>query len=407
MKPTLCFLSLCLVVQILPTRGDVITLSESNVVNGTILRTNTTDILVLTEYSTVSCAKSNIVSVTFEPASFSLSPNGRLPDFRTTLRLLAVQSWASELKQIPATVIDNGPMKNVPYLSFRCGDDYEVNIYGDLDHPAAIEAGTYRKLKADPLAKSHCENFILSLLRDSADKDIVKGLSWEQDLKTRDGLTFEVTPPTAPDAYEGWWLSVYSETELAHSCASEKELKEITASPFRKDEHDAPWTADELSLARPSKSEIITVTTSSGFVITNAEVVRVNQGVSLVWRSGGAGGIAKLADLSPELQEKFGYDPIKARAAEEAEKARLAREREVAQAAAEQAHTDANNPPVQTAANYVPTSSPYGGTGSRSYAGSGTSTPSHYSGGPVFVRGYVRSNGTYVQPYTRSAPHRR
>lgn len=28
-------------------------------------------------------------------------------------------------------------------------------------------------------------------------------------------------------------------------------------------------------------------------------------------------------------------------------------------------------------------------------------------GCPVYVRGYIRSNGTYVQPYTRSYPHRR
>jgi hypothetical protein len=35
-----------------------------------------------------------------------------------------------------------------------------------------------------------------------------------------------------------------------------------------------------------------------------------------------------------------------------------------------------------------------------------TSTPSS-SGGPVHVKGYYRSNGTYVQPHTRSSPSRR
>jgi hypothetical protein len=37
---------------------------------------------------------------------------------------------------------------------------------------------------------------------------------------------------------------------------------------------------------------------------------------------------------------------------------------------------------------------------------SGSSSSSTSSGGTVHVRGYTRSNGTYVAPYTRSAPSR-
>lgn len=36
-----------------------------------------------------------------------------------------------------------------------------------------------------------------------------------------------------------------------------------------------------------------------------------------------------------------------------------------------------------------------------------TTSPPSSSGGPVHVKGYYRSNGTYVQPHTRSSPGRR
>lgn len=42
----------------------------------------------------------------------------------------------------------------------------------------------------------------------------------------------------------------------------------------------------------------------------------------------------------------------------------------------------------------------------RTYDNSYTNKSS-YSGGPVHVKGYYRKNGTYVKPYTRSAPSRR
>ncbi|QOG02205.1 hypothetical protein [Flavobacterium sp. MDT1-60] len=36
-----------------------------------------------------------------------------------------------------------------------------------------------------------------------------------------------------------------------------------------------------------------------------------------------------------------------------------------------------------------------------------SSSTKSYNGGPVYVKGYTRKNGTYVQPHTRSAPKRR
>ena len=139
-------------------------------------------------------------------------------------------SGTSSLTQIPATVIDTGVFKNVPYVSLRCGDDYEVNIYGDLDDPAAIEAGVYRKLLGDKDAKQNCLNFIMGLLKQSADKEVVRSLNLDKDIKERSGVSFEITPPDGEDAYLGWWISVYSEEKLNRSRASDEEMSSLTVS---------------------------------------------------------------------------------------------------------------------------------------------------------------------------------
>lgn len=65
------------------------------------------------------------------------------------------------LVQIPATVIDKGVLRNVPYKSYRAGD-YEVNVYGDPDQPARVEIGVYRSLLTSQDAKHNCVDFLTS-----------------------------------------------------------------------------------------------------------------------------------------------------------------------------------------------------------------------------------------------------
>jgi hypothetical protein len=283
-------------------------------------------------------------------------------------------------------VIDKGTLRNVPYVSFRCNEDYEVNIYGDLKNPAGIEVGVYRKFVNDEMAKGNCLKFISSLLGDRADRDVLSALSLKQDLKQRNGLSFEITPPTAEDAYKGWWISVFSEEQLNRSRASENELKQITVSKAdslksgKQAEDESGWTAEQVKLARPSLPEKITFVNSSGEVVTDAEVVRVVDGAYLIWRRGAAMGRVKLSELSEELRARLGYDPSKASASYSAEERR-----------AQSQIAAPDQPQVQ------PT----------------TKTPTSYSGyslpsdrGRVFVNGYTRRDGTYVHAHTRSYPRR-
>ncbi len=372
---------------------------RSQTIEGTILRTNGNDVLVLVSDGTLIFHRTNIESVTLTPPKERrLQTNDGLPNFETVLMALNRQSWAANLKQIPATVIDTGPMKNVPYVSFRCSDNFEVNIYGDLTQPAAIEAGVYGRLANDELAKNRCEEFLHGLISSATQKAIVRGLDWKKDLKTAGNLTFEVTPPSAPDAYGGWWISVYSISQLDASRASASELKEITttAQAAAGSGEVSSWARDDFKLARKARPTRISFRNAFGSMITNAEIVRINEGVSLDWRDSIGTGTVRLSELPPELREIFGYDASKELAESEQRAQFAARQR------AFQAQLDSHASPPQVAIADPGYGMGYGQTSGDYFYGGG----SGYSGGTVFVRSYTRSDGTYVRSHTRSAPSR-
>jgi len=268
--------------------GDTLIFSNGRALSGTVIQTNGDDLLVLTSHASFNFSKTSIKEIKTEPTEAVESSNAsRLPDFKKAVFFLSKQSWAAKLTPIPATVVDKGILRNVPYTSFRCGGDYEVNIYGDLENPSGIEIGMYHKLLDDASA-------------------------------------------------------------------------------------------------------------SSGDLISNAEVVRVIDGVSLVWRNGPtSGGMVKLADLPEDLRIRFGYDPVKTQAADKLEKENREHWHQEAQVAAQAAQVS-----QAAAAQYTPSS--YFSPGYSDY-----SSGDYSGGGSVYVHGYFRSNGTYVNAYTRSSPHRR
>ena len=153
-----------------------------------------------------------------------------------TLDRLRAENLVGELQQIPATVIDKGPLRHVPYLSYRAGD-VELNVYGDPDTPACVEIGTS---SGDSARRDACRYGLLAALQSSLDRGFLE--TFTAGKQTRGSLTFEVTPETAPDAYGRWWVSVYDTKLLDASRASEPELKGIAG----------PRSAgDEAARARP------------------------------------------------------------------------------------------------------------------------------------------------------------
>jgi hypothetical protein len=130
----------------------------------------------------------------------------------------------SHLSNPPAEVIQNGVFRHVPYLSYRASL-FELNIYGDPKRPAGVEIGVY---KGKRRSKEEIRKLMALLLTQAADRDLVHAPKLDQHELERDGLTFEVTPPTAKDSFGGWWISIYDAKAIERARATDAELAAIT-----------------------------------------------------------------------------------------------------------------------------------------------------------------------------------
>jgi hypothetical protein len=143
------------------------------------------------------------------------------------------------LKDAPSEVITTGVFRYVMYVSY-VGTQGELNIYygKDPQHPAGVEIGIYAGKNA---TKEEIRDLMAGLLQQAADRELVHGLSLEQDLQERAGLTFEVTPPTADDGFGGWWISIYDKQALDAARHSPSQLKTMAVEvPANHEEQPAP-----------------------------------------------------------------------------------------------------------------------------------------------------------------------
>jgi len=215
-------------------QADVIILQNGAVITGNILQQDANGVLLQMEYGTFRYPPVMIREVKKEAAAARhVSNNGQvIPDWAQIVSLLADNGWADSLHQVPATVINYGKFNSVPYVSFRCAaGGYEINIFGDLNNPAAIQIGAMNYLKQSDQAKSNCVNFICSVLANAADRKMVRALNWNQsDKLASGGMTCQTLMPGEWGSYGGWMLTVSSETALASVRASAAELATLTQS---------------------------------------------------------------------------------------------------------------------------------------------------------------------------------
>ena len=299
--------------------------------------------------------------------------------------------WAKDLKQIPATVIDNGVMRNIPYLSYKAGD-YEFNVYGDPDKPAGVEIGIYRTLLNDASAKANCTEFISSILPSAKFRTILRSLSIQKDSATSNGLTIEITPPTDPDAYGGWWVSAYFTDQLDAARASDKEMSALTV-PKQLSTANAQasgWTQADMKYSRPDASLPVEVSVPSvtieGSEYKDARLVKYNPAQVKVYHSAGVGVFA-MSLLSLELQKQLGYDPA---AAQTYLTAVATQQRQLTSTAVTTTVYVASGRGNDYSKPATATTQPYA-----------SPLPSTDNSGQVYVQGYYRKNGTYVQSYSR------
>jgi hypothetical protein len=279
MKTKICysFATLLIVFSLAQSlKADVLILQYGDIVIGHIIQTNKDGVDIQQSSGEVHWPAAMVSQVKKESDE---STTNRIPSWVKIVSQLASKEWAHDIKQIPATVIDNGALKDVPYISFRCNTGgYEMNIYGDLDNPSCVEIGAIGYNVNSVHAKSNCVDFISSVLTQRLDKSIIQSLKWSaKDMTNYLGTTFEVTLPSEPDAYGGWWISVYSEDSLSNARATGAELLSITqpkSRPVATPSYVTPanttptyqWSDNDITTySRPAKTK----TPNSGAVWVN------------------------------------------------------------------------------------------------------------------------------------------
>lgn len=241
-------------VSVVKIKADVLILRYGTIVTGKVLQRDDNGVQIQIGSGTV---RYPLVMVDSVRKADEETTSNRIPSWVKLISQLSTNEWAHDIKQIPATVIDNGSLQNVPYISFRCNSGgYELNIYGDLDNPARVEIGAINYLVKNNEAKTNCVNFICSVLTKDDDKSVVRGLYWmPKDIQKTNDMTFEVILPDEHDAYGGWWISVYNENEIAKARASGEELLSITQPKIKQavSASNYIWSqTDILSYSRPS-----------------------------------------------------------------------------------------------------------------------------------------------------------
>jgi hypothetical protein len=237
--------------------ADTIYLKSGGKLEGVVLQEDSERTFIRLKFGTVKIAKSDIEKVEkSDAAAIDVKSGTRIPGWERCIAVLAGKDWAKGLKPIPATVIDVGTLKSVPYISHKAGL-YEFNIYGDPEKPACMEIGVTGDLLTSDEAKKNCLNLMLELLTEVKDQDVLRKVNLKEDDQKREDLSFIVTPPTAEDAYGGWWISIYFEKQLDAERASAEELKSITRKESDPDDDDdstearaTRWKAEDYKDAR-------------------------------------------------------------------------------------------------------------------------------------------------------------
>lgn len=185
---------------------------------------------------------------------FASAAESATPSLDRVLANLPNVGFGEPAEPIPATVVDVGVLKYVPYASHRVGPDRELNVYGDPEQPTCIEIGLYRSLLAYDEEKVRC----LMLLQALFPEVELRGMSLQGGKSIQNGIVAEVTPPSAPDAYGGWWISVYSPARLRSEPGIQSSVSEV---PVEKSSapsilERAGWKAEDLAQSRPGSSRV-------------------------------------------------------------------------------------------------------------------------------------------------------
>lgn len=218
------------------TTPDDIVMKDGRILRGLIIKKAPGYVVLQTETEEIKVPSESIRRIDDLPDDgvyfTEVTRQGELPNWRSMVEDLRQEDAVKSFEAIPATTIDVGNLRNVPYLSFRINGASEMNVYGDPRNPAAVEFGVYGKGAGSMKRQRIIREFIAGHLNS---RDEVKAL-YSLDLKKGGTikcgkLEFSITPPEAEDSYGGRWFCIYNPKRLEKARVSDEAYAKVTK-PF-------------------------------------------------------------------------------------------------------------------------------------------------------------------------------
>lgn len=214
---------------------DTIEMKDGRSLRGLILKNTANNVLLQTDSEEINIPKSDIRRIRDQMNAdlvfTDVTGKGQLPVWRSMVMDMREHDSIYSFQQIPATAVDVGIFKNIPYLSFRVNEQSEFNIYGHPDKPVALEFGMYGKRKNSTKYQQIVREFLAGHLNSREEIAALYSISLKGGKKQVGNLVFEITPPKQADSYGGWWISIYDKSRIEGARVSDKAYAAVTR-PF-------------------------------------------------------------------------------------------------------------------------------------------------------------------------------
>ncbi len=205
---------------------DTLVLNDGTSLHGLIIKNNAKEVVLQERKGEQTIPKSHIRRIEDQGHSqlyfADIVDPHKLPPWQMIVQDLRTDDNIRSFEQIPPTAIESGYLRNVPYFSFRINKHVEMNVYGNPEDPVCLEFGVYEHgSKKITMFKKLIREYLAGTLESRAEIAALYALKECGDERQVGTLRFKISPPTSPDAYGGWWISVYDPKRLEKARVSD------------------------------------------------------------------------------------------------------------------------------------------------------------------------------------------
>jgi hypothetical protein len=219
---------------------DSVMLKNGTVLRGLILKDGRDELIIQTRDGESRIPKDYIRRIDDAPDDGvifdGLVGRDELPSWRAIVHDLRTHDSIRSFEQIPPTKIDNGLLRNIPYLSFRINQHAELNVYGDPQNPVAVEFGMFGSKGRKKEKRRIFGEFIAGHLHSREQIAALYSLGPDNREARAGRLGFRMIKPPDPDSYGAKWVVVYRTDRLESARLSDNQYAELTR-PFDEVNH--------------------------------------------------------------------------------------------------------------------------------------------------------------------------